>query len=203
MNAATNDSSNDSNGRPAVDNPTKPTREEDSDLTEAMDQWSLDHLTAVDAMLEVDWPDAEGVAAAHREFKGAFWGAAMSARQVTSREHTTNQPSLGTAAIFEGLLHVPRADALLSRHGELWQRDPDGLSLVGEQWWPAHLQWGADRLVETARHLRAGRTLAAVINTRNQLERWTMNAADSHDIEPVTSEDRENFISRVWQVLCV
>jgi hypothetical protein len=97
-----------------------------------------------------------------------------------------------------GLYHVCRADAILSQLGDIWSLAPDGW-IHGRQEWPAHLQWGADRYVETIRHLGAGRSIAAAVIARSQLERWTINVANHHGVDPEENESTAKWITRVWQ----
>lgn len=148
----------------------------------------------------VDFSKEAGLAAAHRRHAGTFWsGVAMGRhnhRMVTAVQH----PELLPTAIYHALMHVPRMDAILGTFGEMWSLDPDGLELTSEENWPSHIQWGADRLVDIARHLRAGRTVAALITTRHQLERWTLNVAHHHEIEPGEGEGTADFFTRVWAV---
>jgi hypothetical protein len=119
------------------------------------------------------------------------------ARHRQRIEQTEKHSELLPRKIFEGLLHVPRVDAITSIVGRVWSLQPDGYQ-GSEEGWPAHLQWGADQLVEIARHLRAGRLVAALVITRRQLERWTLNLAHHFKIEPLDDESDAAYFTRVW-----
>jgi hypothetical protein len=102
-------------------------------------------------------------------------------------------------SMYRGLLHVPRIDAILSAEKGTWSLAPDGM-MRGAADWGAHLQWGADQLIECATHLRAGRAVAALAISRKQLERWTLNIAHHHGIEPSDDEKTAAYFTRVWSI---
>lgn len=148
----------------------------------------------------VKFSDPVSLVAAHRRHVGTFWSGLAMSRHNHRMTLAVRTPELLPSSIYRGLMHVPRMDAILGTYGKLWSLDPDGLELAGEENWPGHIQWGADRLVDLARHLRAGRTIAALITTRHQLERWTLNVAHHHSIEPADDEGTADFFTRVWAV---
>ncbi|MGJ7442194.1 hypothetical protein [Aquipuribacter sp. MA13-6] len=52
--------------------------------------------------------------------------------------------------------------------------------------------------MEAIRCLKAGRSLSAVVITRAQIERWTVNIAEARNLVRTASEDDQEFIARVW-----
>jgi hypothetical protein len=140
--------------------------------------------------------DPTSVVGGYRRGRGLFWGALGMARHAHRMQEAEKHPELLPAAIHAGLLHLPRMDAMLAHSGRAWSLDPDGGH--NEATWGAHLQWGGDQLVETAFHLRAGRTLAAIVIARSQLERWTLNIAHHFGIEPREAEGTAAYFRRVW-----
>ncbi|MCP2323345.1 hypothetical protein HDA40_001852 [Hamadaea flava] len=158
---------------------------------------AVEHTKRRLARLNLSNPQA--VATAHRRAEGHFWGALAMARHNHRMLVASRTTELIPTSALAGLCHVNRADAILSQFGEIWSLAPDGW-IHGRQEWPAHVQWGADRYVETIRHLGAGRSLAAAVIARSQLERWTINVADHHGVDPDDDRDTAAWITRVWQV---
>ncbi|TCC36275.1 hypothetical protein [Kribbella speibonae] len=125
-----------------------------------------------------------------------FWAALAMARHVHRMQQAEKHGELLPKQMYEALIHVPRIDAITSTLGSVWSLHPDGYH--SEDSWPAHLQWGADQLVETVRHLRAGRMVAALAMVRRQLERWTLNVAQHFGVEPAEDENKVVYFTRVW-----
>jgi hypothetical protein len=165
--------------------------------------------------------DPASVAAAQRR-TNQFWGVLGMARQSNRITVTENAGDLVPLRIYGPLMYVPRIDGVLAfftstppginglrepvraamgpRPGKVWSLNPDG-RIADMIDWPAHVQWGADCLVETVRHLAGGRPIAAAVIARSQLERWTYNVEHHHEIEPVRDEEgTADWISRVWSV---
>lgn len=149
-------------------------------------------------LARLDLANPQAVAAAFRRAEGHFWGAFAMGRHVHRAQVASRSGDLLPAAAFTSLMHIPRVDAILSQFGEVWSLAPDGWILKQHDW-PAHVQWGADRYVEVARHLGAGRSIAAAVIARSQLERWTINVASHHGVEAAASEGTADWITRVWR----
>lgn len=171
------------------------------------------------ARLRLDDPAA--VAAAQRRTE-QFWGTLGMGRHRNRMRVAERAGDLVTISALAPLMHVPRVDGVLAYltrtppdihglhqparaamdpiPGKVWPLSPDG-RIADISDWPAHVQWGADRLVETVRHLAGGRPIAGAVIARSQLERWTYNVEHHHDIEPVKDDEgTAAWITRVWSV---
>lgn len=118
---------------------------------------------------------------------------------LTSQRHVAiNQgASLLGGANWAGLALLPIADLALTACGAQWpitKNIPYGAN------WPTHIRSGLDQFVEIQRLIAGGMTYAALITTRLFLERWTINVASSHSLEPATNEIESEYINRVWKV---
>lgn len=168
-------------------------------LNQAWSKQRSDDMAIVTRRLQrVRLEEPASLVGGHRRGRGLFWGALGMARHAQRLRQAEKHPELLPTAMYEGLSHLPRMDAMLAHLGPAWSLDPDGRH--GREMWGAHLQWGGDQLVEAAFNLRSGRTVGSLVIARRQLERWTLNIAQHFAIEPRDDESTVGYFSRVWSV---
>lgn len=93
------------------------------------------------------------------------------------------------------LAKLPLADYLLSRTGAGWPPSKDVIVSVD---WVSTMRWGLDHFVFLTYLVRGGRFVAAALTARMFLERWTLNVAHHHGVEPRRGESDAEFITRAW-----
>jgi hypothetical protein len=141
--------------------------------------------------------DPSSLEKAYRRLGPKTWGALAMGRYEQRARQVERHRELLPQSAWGVLASIPALDALLSRFGATWSLAPD---LTGRSTWPNQLQWGADQAVEAFRHLRAGRQMASFALARQQLERWTLNVATHHGMEPGPDEGMIEFARRAWSV---
>lgn len=95
------------------------------------------------------------------------------------------------------LARLPLADHILSKTDAKWPLSKDITVCID---WPSTLRWGLDFYVYITYLIRSQRYVAAALAARMFLERWTLNLAHHHRVEPAEGESDAEFITRAWSV---
>ncbi|WP_155771566.1 hypothetical protein [Mycobacterium asiaticum] len=140
--------------------------------------------------------DLQAVSRAAKQNPALFGPILMSMFERRCHAVAADQSTLPMDAWY-GLANVPLADHLLSRTGAGWPPSKDVVVSVD---WVSTMRWGLDHFVFLTYLVRGGRFVAAALTARMFLERWSLNVAHHHGVEPRDGESDADFITRAWAV---